>query len=65
MDAERLTPPSPTRDEVIAARKLARIRFDAYAEDRAEAILETLHWILGEGPRPCLAPHSHIDQENH
>jgi hypothetical protein len=65
MDAERLTPPSPTRDQVIEVGRLASAHCFAYDDDRCRAIAETCLWILGEGVRPCLAPHHHIDQEAH
>jgi hypothetical protein len=56
MDNERLTPPSPTRDQVTALAHLAHVHFQSYGDERSNVIAQTCNWILGDSPRPCLAP---------
>jgi len=65
MDAERYRKTSPPLDQVIELERLATIHLNAYGDERSYVIGQCCRWILGEGARPCLAPHTHIDQEAH
>jgi len=48
MDAERLTPPSPTRDQVIEQVRFATAITAHYDDEFAEGVKLALSWILGE-----------------
>lgn len=52
MDAERLTPPSPTATEVAGVKRLAQVFATSYSSERAQGIADALAWILGEADRP-------------
>lgn len=48
MDAERLTPPSPTRDQVIQQRDFAVDVLAHYDDEFLDGVRVALTWILGE-----------------
>lgn len=52
MDAERLTPPSPTAREITWVLYLARRAGYAHQLPEAHAIADCCAWILGQGERP-------------
>lgn len=54
MDAERLTPPSPTMIQVEQQHELAAAYAEAYDSDRARGVCEALAWVLGESLFPPL-----------
>lgn len=48
MDADRLTPPSPTRNQVAEQLAIALLLIEHYDDERAGGIADALSWILGE-----------------
>lgn len=52
MDAERLTPPSPTAREVEQFLFLARNDGYLYTSERCHGIADALAWVLGRAERP-------------